>query len=132
MLLTLAAINFALGAFDCWLTRRQMHEFGIHVELNTAIRWLSAWLGVDAGVLLGIAIPLAAQTGLLVWVHWTTVLAILVGFRIKMAFIQAQSIVFEREIKAFKASLRGDSAPPSSAPHDEGIVTPPPSKDKDA
>jgi hypothetical protein len=114
MLLSLAAINFALAAFDGGLTRRRINDYGVRVELNRAIQLICLRLGVEAGVLLGIMIPVAAQTILFYWLNWPIAFALLIGFRLKLFLIQWQSLIFEKQIRAIKRELnRGGRSDPT-------------------
>jgi hypothetical protein len=72
-----------------------MKLFGLAVELNDAIRWLSAILGKEVGAVLGIAVPVTAQCILCMWLHWTTILALLVGFRVRLFVDQLNSFKLE-------------------------------------
>jgi len=116
MLLTLATINFGLAAFDSWLTRRRMRDYGLNVELNPAIRFLCAVCGLEVGIMLGVMLPVAAQTLLLTWLNWPIAFALLIGFRTKLFVIQLQSLQFEKQLKAIRKELEiGDhSAEPPS------------------
>lgn len=95
LLLILTIINFLLGGFDAWLSLRRMRLFGLAVELNDAIRWLSAILGKEFGVVLGIAVPVTAQCVLCLMFHWTIILALLVGFRVRLFVDQLNSFKLE-------------------------------------
>jgi len=98
MLKTLALINFALAAFDCWLTRRRMNQYGIWVELNKTIQTLSKYLGIETGVMLGIMIPVLAQTAVFYWLNWPIAFALLIGFRFKLFIVQLHSIQLEKKL----------------------------------
>lgn len=99
MLKTLAVINFALAAFDTYLTRRRMNEYGIWIELNKTIQLLSKALGVEMGVLLGMAVPVAAETILFYWLNWPVAFGFLIGFRLKLFIQQLYSLRFEKQLK---------------------------------
>lgn len=110
MLKTLALINFALAAFDVYLTRRRMHDYGIWIELNKTIQKLSEMLGIESGILLGIMIPVAAQTILFYWLNWPVAFGLLIGFRFKLFITQLYSLQFEKQLKAKKNELELEAA----------------------
>jgi len=107
MLKTLALINFALAAFDAYLTRRRMHEYGIWVELNQTIQKLSRSLGIEMGVLLGIMLPVLAQTTVIYWLNWPVAFGVLIGFRLKLFVNQLMSIKFEKQLREYKKQMEG-------------------------
>lgn len=130
MLLLLAAINFLLASFDAWLTRRRIRDFGVSVELNPGIRWLSTRLGPEVGAFIGILGPTAAQTIIFVSFGWPIPLAILIGLRLRLFYIQLLSLKFEKQVKQYIAdyNLGRSSQPPSAgSPDDSGSLsqTPP-------
>lgn len=100
----LAATNFAFASFDAWLTRRRVNDYGIAVELNPSIRKAYACFG-DIGLVVMIAGMAAIQSAVFSSFHLDWVLGILIGIRGKLFLIQLQSIQFEKQVKAFKASL---------------------------
>lgn len=115
VMLILAAIYFALGSFDAWLTRRRINTYGTQVEFNQLIVTLCNVLGTDFGVLLGIILPLVITLAVLIKLNWSIPLAILIGMRLKQFITQIQSIKFEKELREFQKSLGPlKKRPPSS------------------
>src|SRR5487761_1195166 len=98
MLKTLVVINFALAAFDAYLTRRRMNQYGIWAELNKTIQTLSKYLGIETGVMLGTMIPVLAQTAIFYWLNWPIAFALLIGFRFKLFIVQLHSIQLEKKL----------------------------------
>jgi hypothetical protein len=82
-----------------------MHDYGIQVELNKSIRWLSAICGVEIGVMLGIMIPVAAQTLLFGWLNWPVAFALMIGFRGKLFLTQLASMQFEKQLNKIQKEL---------------------------
>lgn len=122
---TFAIILFLLAAFDAWLTAQRITRYGLKVELNAAIRWLASKFGPELGAFIGVAAPATAVVGVSLMFHLQWVLALLVGFRARAFFVQIESMVFEKQIKEFAASINaasssGSHRPPSTvAPSDE-------------
>lgn len=123
MFATLAALYFALAAFDAYLSRRRILTYGLKVELNQVIVTLCAYCGVELGVLLGIMVPSAAMLALMSWTHFEVGLAVLTGFRFNLFITQLRSLAFEKELIRLKAELisrglnsseQGDTLPPES------------------
>ena len=98
MLKTLVVINFALAAFDAYLTRRRMNQYGIWAELNKTIQTLSKYLGIETGVMLGTMIPVLAQTAIFYWLNWPIAFALLIGFRAQLFMVQLHSIQLEKKL----------------------------------
>ena len=115
MLKTLALINFALAAFDAYLTRRRMHEYGIWVELNQTIQKLSCSLGIEMGVLLGIMLPVLAQTAVIYWLNWPVAFGVLIGFRLKLFVNQLMSMKFEKQLREYKKQIELGARNPNPA-----------------
>lgn len=132
MLQALAILFFGLCAFDSVFTRRRMRLFGLNVELNSLIKNTCALCGIELGVFLTMLLPAAALTFLLYKTHFEVGLALLIGFRARLSYIQIQSLKFEKQIREFQATLNSGavkkSAPPSARPiPDKDTVAQPPS-----
>jgi hypothetical protein len=118
----LAVVNFAFAGFDAWLSNRRINEYGVEVELNPWIIWLTKLFGPELGTVtttVGVAI---VQTGVCELIHQTWVLAIIIGLRLKMFQYQIHSLRVEREnkaaihefIKQRNSGSNGASLPPSA------------------
>ena len=108
MLSTLAILFFILIVFDAAFTRRRMRMFGLNVELNPIIKNMCAILGVELGVTLSMVVPAAALTYLLYMTHFQVGLALLIGFRARLTYVQLQSVKFEKQIKEYRAKIIRD------------------------
>src|SRR5208283_1324689 len=95
----LATLLFFLAAFDAWLTVRRMNEYGLHVEMNKWIRWLSTRMGPELGCLVGILIPVLLQVLFCKALDLTWLLALLVGLRLRYWWIQLESLAVEKLLK---------------------------------
>ena len=86
VLLELALVFFAL--LDSKHTLRKVAEYGIVVELNPGIRWLSRYWGPAWGIPLGIFIP----TGFwcIFGYYYPLALAFIVGTRFTLFLFQQQ------------------------------------------
>lgn len=102
----LAATNFGLAAFDAWLTRRRMLDYGVNVELNRTIRWAATVLGPEFGPALAICGIAAAQSALCVHFNIDWILGFLIGVRGKLFMIQLASLRFEKQAKEIRARLQ--------------------------
>jgi hypothetical protein len=110
----LALTNFALGAFDCWLTQRRIKAYGPKVELNRGIRKLSTLLGPEIAAILGVMIPVFGWSYGLYFFKLAIPLAFLTGFNLKRFFIQMTSIQLERDARVHKLLQElGSEVPPS-------------------
>jgi hypothetical protein len=83
------ALFFLLTFLDIEFTKRRLAEFGVETELNPFVRMLVKYLGVEAGVDLGILIP----TGVLAAAGWfhPELLAFMLGVRFTLFLFQQQS-----------------------------------------
>jgi hypothetical protein len=82
MTLTFLSIAFVgLCVFDAWFTQRQMHRFGIAVEMNRFIRFLAGIFGEEVGATIGVGAPSLALLSLCLIFHAEIFLALVVGFR---------------------------------------------------
>jgi hypothetical protein len=114
-MLELAAIYFALGSFDAWLTRRRINAYGTQVELNPATVKLCHAIGTDLGVITSVILPVALTIAITVHYRWQTILAVLIGMRLKQFITQWQSIKFEKQLREFQKSLGPlKKSPPST------------------
>lgn len=102
----LAAVNFGLAAFDAWLTRRRMKDYGVNVELNRTIRFAAEHLGVEFGPVVAITGIAALQSYLCTYFGLDWVLGILIGIRGKLFMIQLASLRFEKQAKEIRARLK--------------------------
>lgn len=116
-----AVILFLLCAFDAWLTQRRIGRYGVSVELNRGIRWLSEKIGPELGSIIGVMAPATALISIGVLAHLQWVLSMMIGFRARMFFNQVESVVFEKQIEEFRRTL-GDAASP--AHEHPSLVTP--------
>jgi hypothetical protein len=105
MLAVLAAVFFGLVVFDATFSRRRMRLFGLSVELNAAIKNTCALLGIELGVFVTMLLPAAALTYLCYRTHFQVGLALLIGFRARLSYIQIQSLKFEHQIREFRSKL---------------------------
>lgn len=122
MILYLAALNFLLAIFDTWLTARRIRDYGVKVETNGLIRFLSTHVGPELGALLGVTIPAAMWTYLLVDLHLPVALALLVGWNLKRFDRQLASLEFEKKagnvselIDAYNKIAGGEATLPSDS-----------------
>lgn len=99
MILYIAAINFLIGAFDTYLTQRRITDYGVEVELNNLIRWMSTCLGPQVAAILGVMLPTTLWTYLLYYFNLPIMLALLTGFNLKRFEIQVASLFFEHRAK---------------------------------
>ena len=105
MLATLAILCLLLAAFDCVITEKRIHKYGVQVELNTGIRWLATKLGVSMGCYIGVMLPSVAFIALCIGFKVAIPLALMVGFRGRAFVNQVESVVFEKQIVEFLKSL---------------------------
>ena len=133
----LGILYAGLGLFDGWLTRKRILTYGPDVELNAAICNLSKKLGPEIPVLFLIILPTTIYSGLGLYFHLTWVLALLVGFRLRMFYFQLLSILLERRLRRLKKELAKSSAggqgdtPSSPLDSKESPSQPPASSSKD-
>jgi hypothetical protein len=107
---TFAIIYFLLSAFDSWLTAQRINRYGINVEFNSGIRFLSKKIGPELGAIVGVMAPATALIALAVLAHLQWVLPLLVGFRLRAFFNQCESLKFECDIKKFAAEINAASS----------------------
>jgi hypothetical protein len=105
MLTFLILINFALAAFDAWLTQRRIVDYGVDVELNGVIRKLATGLGPQMAALLGVMIPVALWSYLAFYFNTPVLFAVLVGFNLKRFEIQVASLAFEKSAKDIQKAI---------------------------
>lgn len=125
-----AALNLGLGAFDAYLTRRRIKEYGPKVEMNRAVRWLSTLLGPTLAAIWGVFGPCVGWTYCFYFFKWGLPLAFLTGYNLKRFFNQMASIALERDARMHQllkelGSGNGDTLPP-----DESTSKPDPSDSK--
>jgi len=99
---SLAALNFALSAFDAYLTQRRIREYGVNVEMNCWIRKLSTQLGPQTAALIGVMVPGTLWTYCFLYFSLGIPLAFLTGFNLKRFLIQLTSIELERDARVHK------------------------------
>lgn len=78
---------FLLFSFlDLEFTKRRLHELGVEVELNPAIRWLISKTNINWGTSIGIVAPTLILAAL--GCYFDHFLWFLVGFRTLMFMLQ--------------------------------------------
>jgi len=84
------ALFLLLAFFDAEFTKRRLSEFGIGIELNPVVRWLSKRIGISFGVTLGVTIP----TGCLIVAGWYVpgLIEFMLGIRFCLFLFQWRSI----------------------------------------
>ena len=145
MLAALAAIFFGLVVFDATFTRRRMRLFGLNVELNSLIKNACALLGIELGIFCTMLLPAAALTLLMYRTHFQVGLALLIGFRARLSYIQLASLKFEKDIRKFfkengveissSGAVKKSDPPSTRSTPDKSVEARPPlpsSEDKDA
>jgi hypothetical protein len=116
MLELLCLINFSFAAFDAWLTRRRLKTYGPNVELNGIIRATAKVLGPEAAVIGPILFIGASQSYLCNFFHLEWVIAMLVGFRLRMFYNQLMSMRFESQAKDIQKLINSKLAGGPQAP----------------
>lgn len=118
MNLFLPFIYFSLCAFDAWITRKRMIQYGPQVEGNEIVRNLATTKGPEAAVYVGIILPSILISLVLVALDWPLLLAGLTGYRVRMFINQFQSLQFEKEARRIKNDINRlsgrDNHPPLS------------------
>jgi hypothetical protein len=105
MLPLLAAVFFVLVSIDAVHTYRRMKLFGLFAESNALIRKLCDKFGFKVGIVLGMFVPAAVWTALFCVTHFQVGMALLVGFRARLCFIQPQSLKYETQIRELHAKM---------------------------
>lgn len=104
-LLLLALANLGLGAYDAYLTQKRMKQYGVEIELNAAIRWLSTQTGPETGAYIGIILPAFLQSLVGMSFNLGLALAVLVGFRLRFFYTQLQSHKVEKHVIKFAKQI---------------------------
>lgn len=94
--LTLMIVLFS--GFDYQTTRRRLARFGVQAELNPAVRWLVAQLGLQRGVLLAVLAPMVVWSSLFLALGWAEALAFYAGMKGQLAVAQILSRKLEDKI----------------------------------
>jgi hypothetical protein len=116
MILYLAILNFLLGAFDAYVTRRHIARYGVQVESNQFIVWLSTRLGPELAAIIGILCPTALWTLLLGGIGASVPLAILVGYNLRRFVLRLSTLKFELDLLKLKKKLAsGEATLPSDS-----------------
>jgi hypothetical protein len=101
----LALTIFALACFDARLTVRRINKYGVSVENNGGIKYLSTLSGPELATLVGVVIPNVFIVSLCFVFGWKTFLAGLLGFKLRYFYNQCLSIRFEKEAKKLKNKI---------------------------
>src|ERR671924_1718321 len=117
----LAAVNFALGCFDVYVTRRHIVRYGTQVETNELIVLLATRLGPELAALIGVILPTALWTLLLSGLGYNIPLAILVGYNLRRFVLRLSTLKFEYDLLKIKKHIDSGS---TSATLPEGESTP--------
>ena len=130
MWIGLISAYFALSLFDAWLTRRRVNDYGLYIETNPVIVWLSLHTNPEIGIGAGIFIPTVAIVGASLWLSSPALLAFFIGMRAKAFFYQVSSLKFESELGEFRAELDkqflGEAGHPSAgSPSSDDAQVPP-------
>jgi len=88
----LAAANFVLGAFDAYITKSRIEEYGPQVELNSLLKWMATHLGPSIASVIGVMGPVIGWTLEAVSFNWPLLLAFWVGFNVKRVETQLVSL----------------------------------------
>jgi hypothetical protein len=127
----LLLIYGAMAAYDAYLSQRRMKAYGVNVELNRFLVWLSTRLGPELGVALGVVLPAAGWAFILKYFGLTTLLAVIVGWKAKLFSIQIASLSFEKHALEIKRLLdakntgpAGATLPPDESTSKSGPATP--------
>jgi hypothetical protein len=96
----LAAANFALGAFDAYITKMRIEEYGPKVEINALLKWMATRLGPAAGAVIGVMLPTVGWTMAACALNWPVLLAFWVGFNCKRVETQLVSLWVLRHMQA--------------------------------
>jgi hypothetical protein len=132
MLLALALIYYALIGFDAAFTLRRMKKFGVNVEANPWIKGLCKLCGLEFGLVAALLAPASLVSLVLLMTHFQVGFALLIGFRVRLSYIQIQTLKFEKQIQDYMTSGAGKSAPPSARSDSKTVVeAQPPSDSKD-
>jgi len=111
-----AAAIFGLTVFDTYLTRRRIKDYGIEVEINPGIRYLSTLFGSEISTLLLLLIPSLLWIYLGIQFNLVGFLGFLAGFKLRFFYNQLESLAFEKEAKAIQKliNLRSRALPSQS------------------
>lgn len=119
----LSAVNFALGCYDTFVTRRRMKYFGKNFELNYLIKFLSTYLGPDLASVIGVLGPCVGWTYIFCYFNLPVALALMVGFGLKRFEIQLTSLQFEKNALQIQKMMKDFRAVNESTLH-SGELTP--------
>jgi|SRR5271157_98037 len=138
----LVLANFGFTIYDCYLTRRRMHDYGIDVELSTWLRFCCKTVGIEFGLIGGMLLPFVGVLFLLYSLKLSLLLAFLLGVKVKLFQNQMISLVFEKDAKLVRQAIEdyqkkfGAADPstlqgsPSVDTEDTSHAAPPSPKDK--
>ena len=108
----LALLAIGLSIFDAWFTRRRLHKYGLHVELNAGIIQLAFFLGgLTRAVIVMTVLPTVLIAGVLTYFNWTLLMAFYLGMRMQLLKNQLDSIEVERYIDLARGVVTPSSGP---------------------
>jgi hypothetical protein len=86
----LAIVWLTLASFDIWFTEKRIAQYGLHVEYNPFIGFLSKLMNIRVGIWVGILCPsLLLLAGSF---RFPIILSFLVGTRTTLAAFQAKQV----------------------------------------
>lgn len=98
-MLYLSIAYFACLVMDMYITRRRIKDYGPEIELNSFIKKLATLLGPELGALIGVGTIGIGWLYIFNYFHLSSLLAISLGWKLKMFKIQIDSIFFEHQLK---------------------------------
>jgi hypothetical protein len=101
----LVLANFGFTAYDAYLTRRRMHDYGINVEMSTWLRLCCRTLGIELGLLGGMLLPFFGVLSILYAFKATIILAFILGVKVKLFQNQLISLIFEKDAKLIRKAI---------------------------
>lgn len=101
--LTLA---FVSSLADCLFTYRRIEKYGLEIELNPAIRWLSKYTQSLLATMVGIMLPSWLLMGGLVFLNWEAGLAAYAGARVTLNWFQIASIRYEESYDEYLRTVK--------------------------
>lgn len=114
----MAIVVCLLAVYDSSVTQRRIQKYGLDVELNPTIHWLTPRVGLDVAIALGIMIPTLAIASVLAKMDWTTPLAMWLGAKLITARYQMISTRLEAEMDEQLRSRSTEMAASSLPPED--------------
>lgn len=98
-MLYLSIAYFTCLVMDMYITRRRIKDYGPEVELNSFIKKLATLMGPELGSLIGVGAIGAMWLFIFNYFNLPSLLAISLGWKLKMFKIQIDSIFFEHQLK---------------------------------